>query len=456
MKKITNFTVNESEKNRIRKLHKKFFLKEQGMDRDEEIVSVVDTGVDTGVDSFSDASVKVGDEGPVSPEPNEKQQQQTSSNIPCVVIINMLMGSSVPQFQSYPTTPIDALCHKCNTHYQSHLGGSSQDWNQYGAAGQQICLMLINNPQCCTAQQTMWKCSPTGTCTQDPNGQFQTQQDCINSGCGDVYCTDCQGGTMTMGTAGVCPQGYAPNPGTPGSTPPSPICYECDGNGNCIGPGWAMGPNSFNSQNDCQNSPTCQPPTDWECVNGQCVQQVGGQYATQQDCQQFCPPPPNMWECDTNNGCSQTPTGTYNSQSQCETACCQDVINNWNWAQGSQTNPCQKFYVMFGPMGSTNPNTLPFNQECIYNYLLNLILNLGGPCVSGNFINLLNNFATGNNGCYGNPASGCVNSTASGCPHQNSICGKLDQFCNITNPTPGKFFKCQYAIWFANSTGCDC
>jgi hypothetical protein len=263
---------------------------------------------------------------------------------------------------------------------------------------------------------------------------------------------------MTMGTAGVCPQGYVPNPGTPGSTPPSPVCYECDGNGNCSGPGWTMGQMSFNSQADCQAA--CQP-TDWECISpGNCQQTPTGTFPTQAACMASsgCQPPPNMWECDTNNGCSQTPTGTYNSQTQCETACCQDVINNWNWAQGSQSNPCQKFYNMFGPMGSTNPSTLPFNEECIYHYLMNLILNLGGPCVSGNFINLLDNFLNGNNGCYGNPGSGGVQ----GNPSQNSICGKQAQFCpapagNFTGTlTPSKFFKCQYAINFATTNGCIC
>jgi hypothetical protein len=236
-------------------------------------------------------------------------------------------------------------------------------------------------------------------------------------------------------------------------------CYECDGNGNCIGPSWAYGPNAYNSQPECQQGtatqPACVPQTGWECVNNNCVQQPGGQYPTQAVCQaQTNCGQPTLWECDTNNGCSQTANGTYQSQTQCETACCQGVISNWGWAQGSQQNPCQKFYNMFGPMGAINPNTLPFNQQCIYNYLYNLIMSLPGNdgCVQGNFINLLDSFMTGHNQCYGNPNSGGVQ----GNPAQNSVCGKQAQFCNASPMTPSKYFKCQYAISFANSTGCNC
>ena len=460
--------VNESEKDRIRKLHKKYsVITEQDIDVEIEPV-VVDPAPP--IDGPDDPDLPIlQDDGKTKSTSTTTTTQP--SGIPCQTIYNAMQAATgVPQYwQSTGVQQmIPAICSKCQSHHASWVSMGSPmpvpqgtDWYHYGAQGQQICLMLIANPQCCNPQQTMWKCSPTGTCTQDPNGQFATQQDCVNSGCGDVYCTDCQGGTMTMGTAGVCPQGYVPNPGTPGSTPPQPVCYECDGNGNCNGPGWSMGPNSYNNQSDCQNGtptqPACTPPPGWDCVNNSCVQTPGGPYPTQADCQtQTNCGQPTLWECDMSNGCSQTPNGTHQTQAACETACCQDVINNWNWAQGSQQNPCQKFYNMFGPMGSTNPNTLPFNQECIYNYLLNLILNLGGPCVSGNFINLLNNFATGNNGCYGNPASGCQNATDPGCPHQNSICGKMDQFCSASPMTPSKFFKCQYAVQFANTTGCVC
>jgi len=437
--------INESEKNRIRKLHRNYsVIKEQDIDVEDEPV---------GVDPIGPV-----DDGEILKAPIEKTKtvtQSAPSGIPCQQIYTMLMGSSVPQFQAYATggVTVDAICHKCNSHHQSQ----GLDWASYGPQGQQICLLLIQNPQCCTNQPpTMWKCSPTGTCTQDPNGQFQTQQDCINSGCGDVYCTDCQGGTMTMGTAGVCPQGYVPNPGTPGSTQPTPVCYECDGNGNCNGPGWTMGQMSFNSQADCQAA--CQP-TDWECISpGNCQQTPTGTFPTQAACMASpgCQPPPNMWECDMNNGCSQTPTGTYNSQTQCETACCQDVINNWNWAQGSQSNPCQKFHNLF----HSNPPTT-FADQCKYDYLYNLILNLPGanPCVQGNFIDLLDGYmglngqGSGNIGCYGNPNSGGVQGNPA---LYNSVCGKIIQFGNANPMTPSKYFKWQYAIWFANQNGCIC
>ena len=452
--------VNESEKDRIRKLHKKYtIIKEQ--DIDVEIEPVVVDPIGPPID----------DDKPILRAPDEKMAAKPATppiaGIPCATIYNQMQSGIGPAYwaNAVATNMVGPACHKCQNHYNHWVSAgqpsSGTDWSLYGPAAQQVCLMLIGNPQCCNPQtQQNYECV-NGQCVQDPNGQFTgptAQQDCQNSGCGDVYCTDCVNGQMTMGTGGVCPGGYVITQGTPGLTPPVAPCYECDGQGNCIGPSWASGPNVSNTQADCQNN--CQPPlADYDCINNQCTAVSGGQFTgptALADCQANCPPQSNLWECNTNNGCSQTPNGTYASQSQCETACCQDVINNWNWAQGSQSNPCQKFYNMFGPMGTTNPNTLPFNQECIYNYLLNLILNLGGPCVSGNFINLLNNFASGNNGCYGNPASGCVNATDPGCPAGNSICGKMDQFCSANPMTPSKFFKCQYAISFANTTGCTC
>ena len=301
-------------------------------------------------------------------------------------------------------------------------------------------------------------------CVQQAMGQYTSMADC-QANCGDDkgHCINCKEGIMnTLAALGTkdCPDGWV----LVQNIQQGP-CYECDGNGNCNGPSWAMGPNVYNSQAECINGtptqPACQQALqDYECVNGQCVVQSGGQFTgptALADCQGVCGQP-TLWECDTNNGCTQTANGTYQTQSQCETACCQDVISNWGWAQGSQSNPCQKFYNMFGPMGSTNPSTLPFNQQCIYYYLQQLVISTGGACVSGNFVGLLTQFANNqpNNGCYGNPASGCNNSTDPGCPSQNSICGKQDQFCNANPMTASKFFKCQYAISFASQNGCSC
>jgi len=490
MKNNKKFNVTESEKNRIRNLHKNYSLIKEQSDVN---VGVEPIGVDpappsdplTPIEPFNPLDPGSGD-NPILQADNGKTKSTTTttqpSGIPCQTIYNALQSATgVPQYWQSPNVQqmIPAICSKCTSHYNSWVGAGSPnapsgtgDWAQYGAQGQQICLMLIANPQCCTnTPPTMWGCSQTGSCVQDPNGQFQTQADCQSSGCGDVYCSDCIGGTMTLGTNGVCPQGYVQTPGTPGSTPPSPVCYECQ-SGVCNGPGWSSGQLSFNSQADCQNSQICQPSIDdYECVNGQCVIQAGGQYnsgPTSQDnlnaCNSNCPPPPNMWECDNGpNGCTQTPNGTFNSQAQCETACCGDIINNYGWAtnhpNATSTQACNRIYNQFGSIGSFNPNTLPFDDGCEYDWLVSI----AGVCgVSQNYQNLITGFIGGNNGCYGNP-NAQNQGYGQGNPHQNSACGKVEQFCEqpIGNVTPGtssptQWYKCQWTQQEAINGGCIC
>jgi len=305
--------------------------------------------------------------------------------------------------------------------------------------------------------------SPTSGhyCVKDPNGPYQTKQACEDN-CPErrrddklKYCINCEEGQMSQTQGSNCPPGFSPIINL--SQAP---CTECQ-QGNCTNVGWSFGPGFYNSMAECQASPLC-TNTGYECVNNACAQTPGGQYPTLAACTASpCPAATLGWECDNNNGCSQTPTGSYQSQSACETACCDDIITNWGWninnpnATGVQA--CQR---LFNEFGSTTPGPQPnFSDNCKYNFLMNIV-NTQGGCGNTNFMALLEGFAgtpgsTGNNGCYGNPASGCdtspgapFNPPYTNCPHQNSVCGKKAQFCNNTSNFQA-WWKCAWATDFA-------
>ena len=297
-------------------------------------------------------------------------------------------------------------------------------------------------------------------CVKDPNGIHNTKQAC-EAQCPPeerkINCINCEEGVMTQVSGPNdrgCPPGFSPV--TSLSTGP---CVECQ-QGTCVNVGWGYGQGLFNSMAECQQSPTCNPPQPYECVNGTCQQDNNGQYPDLVTCQQNCNIP-NGWECDQNSGCSQVPGGQYQSQAACETACCNDIIANWGWANNNPNatanQACQRLYNQFG---SSTPGPQPiFSDNCMYNYLMNIV-NTGGGCGNTNFMALLEGFAgtpgsTGNNGCYGNPNSGCDTSTGApynppytNCPHQNSICGKKAFFCSNVNSYQS-WWKCAWATDFA-------
>jgi hypothetical protein len=304
-------------------------------------------------------------------------------------------------------------------------------------------------------------------CVKDPNGPYNTKQEC-EAKCPEedrvTNCINCVEGVMTTtqisGTR-ECPPGFAPVT----SLTQGP-CVECQNGNNCVNVGWGYGQNHFNSMAECQNSPTCGQPGGYTCVgtgqNASC-QPDPNSTQTLQDCQANCPPQQDLWECDNGpNGCTQTPNGTYQSQAACETACCQDVIANYGWANNhpnpSSTQACNRIYNQFGVMGSFNPNTLPFDDGCEYDFLVGI----AGVCgVSQGYQNLINGFISGNNGCYGNP-NAISQGHGQGNPHQNSACGKVLQFCEApigNNPgpsTPTQWYKCQWTQQTALNGGCIC
>jgi len=376
---MSKLNINEEEKNRIKRLHKSYFLKEQDIN-----VGVEPIGIDpapptdplTPIEPFNPLD-PIGGNNPILPADNTVKQPQAPSNVPCAQIYNQVQTvAALPYWvNAVQTGLIPGICSKCNTHYQSWVNMGSPmpvpqntDWYSYGAAGQQVCLLLINNPQCCNATSTEHDCV-NGDCVQQAGGQFPDLTSCQNSGCGDVYCINCQQGQMTMGNGGVCPQGYTMTPGTPGLTPPSPICYECV-NGTCTGPSWASGPMSFDSQSDCQNSQICNPPTSHECVNNSCVQQSGGQFPTLLDCQNSgCGG--NTYDCtdwSSPSGCQpvQGNGGQFPTLDDCLISPCQcdSIIQAWPLYLNNPNNPQGNWH------GS--PHDGPSNPNALNNQLTNI------------------------------------------------------------------------------------
>mgnify|MGYP000129595871 CR=1 FL=1 len=176
---MTKFNINESEKNRIRRLHKNHsIIKEQDIDVEVEPV---------GIDPMGPVGDKPSLQAPED-KTSTKPGPSAPSNIPCSTIMTQLQAATgVPQYWQSPNVQqmIPAICSKCTSHYNSWVAAGSPvpitgDWANYGAQGQQICLLLINNPQCCNPS-TNHECQ-NGQCIQDPNGQYtslaQCQQNC--------------------------------------------------------------------------------------------------------------------------------------------------------------------------------------------------------------------------------------------------------------------------------------
>lgn len=370
---MSKLNINEQEKNRIKNLHKSYFLKEQDINVEIDPV-VVDPG-----NPISDPRSPIGD--PLTPvfgddpilqaDNNVKQPPRAPSNVPCAQIYNQVQTvAALPYWvDALQNGLIPGICSKCETHYQSWVSMGSPmpvpqgtDWYSYGSAGQQVCLLLINNPQCCNPTSTEHECV-NGNCVQQAGGQFPDLASCQNSGCGDVYCINCPQGQMTMGPGGVCPQGYVIAPGTPGVTQPTPVCYECV-NGNCTGPSWASGPQVFNSQNDCQTSPICSPPTNHECVNGSCVADPNGQYPTLADCQASGCGQGSSYNCTdwaSPTGCQQVQGGggQFPTLDDCLISPCQcdSIIQSWPFYTNNPNNP-QGNWNGSPHDGPSNPNAL--------------------------------------------------------------------------------------------------
>ena len=259
--------------------------------------------------------------------------------------------------------------------------------------------------QCCKDNNPVSMATnvPVGTCSTHNFGAAFTNCGPVGSpisceGRGDDkgHCINCKEGVMNtlaaIGTDG-CPPGWV----LVYNLSQGP-CYECDGNGTCIGPSWAYGQNVFNSQSECINGTATQPACqlgvdDYDCINNQCQITAGGQYnagPTSQDnlnaCQAVCG---QTWKCNLNVGCTQDPTGTYNSQTSCETACCNQSIVTWNWPPYVNGNPtCHEICAKLNTpamIAAAAGNPLNFRHKCRYDWLIAQQASLAcQPCSSSN------------------------------------------------------------------------
>ena len=260
-------------------------------------------------------------------------------------------------------------------------------------------------------------------------GSYTTCQDCEQTSTGgpDGYCVDCVNGQMTYypGPSGQqwtsCPQGYVdigPTPNPPGGGP----CIECQG-GNCSQAGWGYGQNHYNSISDCQQQ--CQ--SNYECINNSCVPDPNGQYTSMAQCQQncgnfgagwFCLPPGGQGSCQYTPSMTIGPNGPFLTQQDCETSnyCgggqtydCTD----WTSPSGCQsvqggggqfssmddclTSPCQcDDIILAWPLYLNNPNNPNGNWYGTPNH--------DGPSNSNAIQNQLNNLQNNPNYPGGNPA----------------------------------------------------
>ena len=239
---MAKFNVNESEKNRIRGLHKNHsVIKEQDVNVGVEPIGVdpAPPGGPTGPfepftpsDPVSGNPTLQADDGKTKGTPSPS----APSNVPCQTVYNQVQSTNALPYwnNAVANGMIPGICSKCNTHYQQWVSMGSPmpvpqgtDWYQYGAAGQQTCLLLINNPQCCTTQTTEHECI-NGQCVQQNGGQFPDLTTCQQN-CSQVtnYCVDCQQQIMSTYQAPQtsCPQGFV-DIGTNPNPSPGP-CIEC-------------------------------------------------------------------------------------------------------------------------------------------------------------------------------------------------------------------------------------
>ena len=246
-----------------------------------------------------------------------------------------------------------------------------------------------------------------------------------------------------------------------------PTCWDCQVGAmdwECTTPGTAcqQTPNGTHpTQGACQAA--CQPALDdYECVNGQCVIQPGGQYTgptAQADCNAVC----GNVSC-AQHGVDYDPVTGENCPGCWFTQGWNAINNNGN------CNPTINKIAQIGPNCSSYPNWSTAKCQCRLDYL-NFLLTLcqsntncnccpASPLPAPNFITNMstrwtNSIAANPNGdgCVGNP-----NNPNSG------MCVKFKQFCPSSGPNsvPGgqgspnnntHACKCDY-LWATYTCNC--
>ena len=100
---------------------------------------------------------------------------------------------------------------------------------------------------------------------------------------------------------------------------PSGTKYSCV-NGKCV----KDSKGQYASHDDCvKNCKSPTPGTKYSCVNGKCVQDPNGQYTSHDDCVNNCNPPSPVtkYSCTARGMCVQDPNGQYASHDDCVNNC---------------------------------------------------------------------------------------------------------------------------------------
>ena len=344
------FNVSDDEKSRIRNLHltesdnKKISSVLGEQEREDVFVEPNSGGLPTD---------KVGGSNdlPLDPIETPSTPVRPTSSSPCPPT-----NSNSPYYTNYPE-----FC------YEQVPGSGIYHHQQPG-------MSYHNHPDghCCDNGPVSFRCHPVQGCVQinQFGGQFQTLQDCLNSGCQPQgvthYCIDCAQQIMNTYIVGQgqCPPGMLDlGPNVPQQGP----CIDCQG-GNCQSAGW-NGP--YNTMAQCQQQ--CSPPTNHACDNGQCVPDPLGPFPTMADCQA--------------SGCGQGGTTTYDCIDWTDPSGCQAVQGaggQYPTLDDCLASPCQcDQHILSWGFYTNNPNNPqgnwgsnnhdgPSNQNAIANQLANV------------------------------------------------------------------------------------
>ena len=362
---MSKFNVNESEKNRIRGLHKNHsIINEQDMDSGIKPVEVDPS-------SLLDDRPKLQDVKPTKSKP----KQAAGCNDPDWV--NLPMGGT--QGQPNYNGGKNNYCDRCaanNTGPNFPVIFINGTFHYDLANGFNYCSCCTPQTQtencvCCNGQNQVGMPTPVpiGGC---PTYNFGAQYTNCVSGTGPMpncgqqsithYCVDCPQQIMSSYIVpGSCPQGML-DMGTNPNPTPGP-CWNCVNLTQCQ-QGWV----GENTQADCQQN--CQPPTQVECVNGNCVSDPNGQFANMTACQNSgCGQ--GSYDCINwadPNGCQQVSGsgGQFATLDDCLTSPCQcdDIIQTWPLYLNNPNNPSGNW--------NGSPHDGPSNPNALQNQLNNV------------------------------------------------------------------------------------
>tara|TARA_R110001583_G_scaffold26876_3_gene96566 strand:+ start:4951 stop:5949 length:999 start_codon:yes stop_codon:yes gene_type:complete len=287
---------------------------------------------------------------------------------------------------------------------------------------------------------------PTGTPVQFPCSLVDTQyptQSLVGEKVQDMGAGYGQG-TYEITSVSANPNYTGPTPSNPHLTVHAAWKYPCGGSSctpgvdcwECTTPGAACQQTTNGTHQSaaaCQTA--CQPQmNDYECVNGTCVVQSGGQYTgptALADCQSNC-----SVDC-TQYGVDYDPVTLDNSAGGW-------FLQGINLATNGNCNGIQNKIQQVNNIPNQD------KKDCRLDYL-NLLLalcqgNSGAPTLNPAWITLMTNRYNGTGAL-----SGCWGLTGT---NTNSVCGRKAHFC--PGSTPMKQAKCQWLTNFTSTNNCNC